>query len=114
MAQRGYDVDLPDFGDKFPERFLAEIEWLQEQKRAALERYARTGSIVGCFWHTPVADSVATYRVESARPLVLAHVPAGDAWHAPDAHIRGLRVQDIKAHLDRELNWQKFRAERSK
>jgi len=50
----------------------------------------------------PVADGYATYAVVSRSPLVLQHVPFGDAWRIPEAHIRGLRLKDVELTLKRE------------
>ena len=44
----------------------------------------------------PMADGAAWYVVASERPLVLRHVPVGDSWQIPYAHIRGLRLADVK------------------
>ena len=55
---------------------------------------------VAQLWYTAVADGRAMYYVRSERPLVLAHIPIGDAYQAPGAHIRGLRLADIRAFRD--------------
>jgi len=55
------------------------------------------GDVVGLLLTFPVADGHAFYRVSKASPLTLQHVPFGDAWRVPPAHIRGLRRQDILA-----------------
>lgn len=57
------------------------------------------GEVVGALLYFPVADGNAIYRVEKASPLTLAHVPAGDAWHIPEAHLRGIRLEDVKRQL---------------
>jgi hypothetical protein len=44
----------------------------------------------------PVADGKACYFVKSEKPLVLQHIPLGDAYQIPDAHLRGLRPADWK------------------
>lgn len=49
----------------------------------------------------PYADGHALYYVVSLSPLVLQHIPFLDAWRLPDAHIRGLRKQDILDHIAR-------------
>ena len=50
----------------------------------------------------PMADSYAFYYVKTLKPLVLQHVPYGDKWNIPDAHIRGLRARDVEEMLNRE------------
>lgn len=49
----------------------------------------------------PFADGFAMYFVKSMRPLVLQHIPYGDAWQIPYAHIRGLRLADVELMLKR-------------
>lgn len=43
----------------------------------------------------PVADGCALYAVISETPLILRHIPYGDGYVVPGAHIRGLRLSDI-------------------
>jgi hypothetical protein len=50
----------------------------------------------------PVADGYALYAVISLNPPILQHIPFGDAWQIPAAHIRGLTAKDIKSMLERE------------
>lgn len=47
----------------------------------------------------PVADGRAFYFVKSMKPLVLQHVPYGDAYRIADAHVRGLTVKDVQRQL---------------
>ena len=47
-------------------------------------------------WSTGVADGRAMYLVVSEKPLVMCHIPQGDAYQAPGAHIRGLTLKDVK------------------
>lgn len=48
----------------------------------------------------PVADGYALYYVKSLKPLVLQHIPYGDAWQIPYAHIRGLRLADVQQQIE--------------
>lgn len=57
------------------------------------------GSVVGALLSFPVADGCAMYRVSKESPLTLEHVPCGDAWRIPDAHIRGIRKVDVLVRL---------------
>lgn len=68
---------------------LAELE--RESGRVDIE----AGEVVGLVVKFPAADGHAVYRVSRASPLTLQHVPFGDAWRVPPAHIRGLRKSDI-------------------
>lgn len=47
----------------------------------------------------PVADGAALYFVKSMKPLVVQHVPYGDAYRVPDAHVRGLTAKDVQRQL---------------
>jgi len=47
----------------------------------------------------PHADGYAFYFVYSEKPLVLQHIPYGDAWRIDPAYIRGLRLVDIRKHI---------------
>lgn len=49
----------------------------------------------------PVADGHAVYYVFSEKPFVLQHIPYGDAWHIPAAHLRGLKVKDWRSRVKR-------------
>jgi hypothetical protein len=69
---------------------------------------AMLDAIRGDVMRFPVADGYAFYYVKSRKPLVLQHVPYGDAWTIPDAHIRGLRLVDVDEMLEREANLQKI------
>lgn len=57
------------------------------------------GDITGALVYFPVADGKAIYRVQSFSLLVLQHVPFGDAYMIPMAHIRGLVLSDIRRML---------------
>lgn len=48
----------------------------------------------------PMADGYACYFVKSEKPLVLQHIPYGDAYQIDYATIRGLRLADVKARLN--------------
>ena len=63
------------------------------------------GNLVGVVVKFGVADGYALYEVVKSKPLTLRHIPFGDAYRIPDAHIRGLRKDDIvqMAHADRHL-----------
>lgn len=50
----------------------------------------------------PMADGAALYAVVSESPLVVRHVPHGDAWHAAAATIRGLTMRDVEAQRRRD------------
>lgn len=66
------------------------------------------GEYVGALIRFGVADGYAVYRVKSLKPLVLEHVPFGDAYQISVSHIRGLRVTDVKALIDSERRMSKL------
>lgn len=59
------------------------------------------GEVVGALIQFPHADGYAIYRVASAKPLKLQHIPYGDAWHADASTIRGLRLADVQSMVGR-------------
>lgn len=59
------------------------------------------GTLVGALVAFPWADGHAIYRVSKDKPLLLQHVPYGDAWQVPYSQIRGMRRADIIDQLDR-------------
>jgi len=54
------------------------------------------GTLVGKIVDFSVADGRAMYLVKSESPLVLQHIPFFDAYRVSPAHIRGLRIDDIR------------------
>ena len=50
----------------------------------------------------PVADSFAHYIVVSRKPLTLQHVDYMDGYHVHGALVRGLRLADVDAMVNRE------------
>ena len=51
----------------------------------------------------PVADGEAIYYVVKEKPLTLQHVPYGDGYSIPNAHMRGLTYSD----LQNQQQWQR-------
>ena len=78
---------------RFDQRMAREQEIFDEmqQKAAALPE----GKLEGAIVKFPYADGYALYMVQKEKPLILQHIPYGDAWHIPDSHIRGLRHADV-------------------
>jgi hypothetical protein len=61
-----------------------------------------SGKLTGQTVQFPIADGYAVYLVvEGNNKMALIHLPLGDAWQIPDAHMRGLRKKDIVDQLDR-------------
>ena len=65
-------------------------------------RNANKGDLVGEIIKFPVADGYAEYMVESERPLKLVHLADWDEYSIPPAHIRGLRLTDVRALAESE------------
>jgi len=59
------------------------------------------GQYDGTILSFPVADGKAMYFVQKTRPLTLQHIPFGDAWEIPAAHLRGLNMDDVIEHAKR-------------
>lgn len=63
------------------------------------------GECLNFIWSSPVADGQAMYRVTSTAPLVLQHIPYGDAYQVPAPMIRGLRLADIQKDVKAAQWW---------
>lgn len=68
-----------------------------EDKEAALPE----GTYEGVILSFPYADGYAMYLVQKTSPLTLQHIPFGDAWQIPAAHLRGLTLADVKEQVRR-------------
>lgn len=93
-------IPFPELGmsGNFMESFKKQqeaLEKLQKEPRAP-------NSFVGALMHFSVADGQAWYRVEKERPLCLSHIPFGDAYRIPDAHLRGIKLDDVKLAVKRD------------
>lgn len=56
----------------------------------------------------PVADGYAHYLVVEVKPLTLSHIPHGDAWTIPAAHIRGITLDDVLQQMRWRKGWDKL------
>ena len=80
-------------------------EW-QAEEDAQIESWAarfrreNEGDLVGETVRFPAADSYAVYMVRKQKPLELVHVNVGDGWSIPEAHMRGLRITDIRKQVN--------------
>lgn len=73
-----------------------------EAVAAKLREMGYTGEHTGKLYREPVADGNAVYMVMHGRTLALVHLPIGDAWQIPEAHMRGLRKADILRQINRK------------
>lgn len=90
-------IDAPEFNvetyEADEEKYIADLrKWLTDN--------GYTGKYVGETVQFPYADGYAVYMIASLKPATLVHVPIGDAWHLPAAHIRGLTAKELKAQVD--------------
>lgn len=80
-------------------------DWSWDHKKPWKEEMARTDAMLEAIDDQcisfGVADGCATYFVKSLKPLVLQHVPHGDAYQVDYALIRGLRRADVEQRLNR-------------
>ncbi len=60
----------------------------------------------------PRGDGYAFYLIVSKKPLVLQHIPYGDAWQIDPAHMRGLRLYDIETIQEHERTLDKLFAKK--
>lgn len=63
------------------------------------------GELVGTVLSFGVADGKAMYLVVKTKPLTLQHIPYLDAYQIPDAHLRGIRLDDVKKQREFSKFW---------
>lgn len=109
MAQLTEPYELPQIEDDDEPGDFNGIWEAQEKEVEKLRKDAPTDpeeeGIVGAIITFPVADGKAMYRVTDEDPLTLQHIPFGDKYRIPDAHIRGLRRQDIVQKMKQSEIW---------
>lgn len=66
------------------------------------------GDIKGGVIRFSVADGYAYYLVTKLRPLTIMHLPFGDAYSIPYAHVRGLNKADIVNQMEIEKSFHKI------
>lgn len=81
--------------------------------RAESEEAIRQGNCENYIYSQGVADGLAMYRVISTKPLMLQHIPVGDAYRIHPATIRGLRLSDITEAMTFD-HWWRSRASEQK
>lgn len=102
MARLGASIDLPviDWRATDINSAMAAHEDALADLQAASDALAGTRTIVGRLIKFQVADGYAIYRVESAKPLTVAHVRFGDCYSVSNTMIRGLNVTDVRRQLE--------------
>lgn len=88
--------------DDWSKRQDAQMKALEAESArvAAAVKSNPKASLIGVLVYFPWADGSAVYRVSKDKPLMLEHVPYGDAWQVPYSQIRGLRRQDVLRQLN--------------
>ena len=87
---------LPDY-DRDEDEYREYIE----KEKAAFDELVENApespeeGIEGAMIRFPRADGYAHYRVVGTDPLQIQHVPFGDGYAIPAAHVRGLREEDV-------------------
>lgn len=94
--------------DEYWRRQDEQLKKLSDASNLIPEELIHAGKVKGGLIRFPVADGYAIYLVISSSPLVLQHVPTGDAWRISDAHMRGLKLKDVQAMLLRNLAFAKI------
>lgn len=92
----GFELDASeDFN-----AYLGRTDALLQALEADFEKQPE-GTVKGAIVSFPYADGSAMYLVQKVRPLTLQHIPYGDAWQIPAAHMRGLTLEDIQQNIAR-------------
>jgi hypothetical protein len=61
------------------------------------------GEYVGAILAFPIGDGYALYLVQDTSPLTIQHIPYGDAYRIPGAHVNGLDMNDVMV----QVKWNK-------
>lgn len=59
--------------------------------------------LIGRLISFPIADGKTWYSIYKEKPLELVHIPIGDGYGIPDAHIRGLNLTEIKRMVKADI-----------
>lgn len=74
-------------------------EWVEDL--AVDYRKKSKGDLVGEVIRFPVADGCAQYMITKHNPFTMVHLAIGDCWHVQDYTIRGFRITDARAQVNR-------------
>lgn len=83
--------------DNINAQFDAQDRNLAEYQKAS--DAATLKNLVNLIMVFGVADGGAYYRVTKVKPFTLQHIPFGDGYAIPMAHIRGLTLEDAKEQI---------------
>jgi hypothetical protein len=102
LLQKSLKIDIP-IGD--PEWLAKEKAALDTAKAQAKAKYPND-ELAGETVRFQVADGYAVYMVIKSKPLTLQHVEICDGYFIPYAHVRGLRLADIKKDVAWQRKWE--------
>ncbi len=89
----------PEFVTRCQEIFAGYRDNTWRAKEAA---FFKELEAIGPIIDFPVGDGKAVYLVVSESPPVIEHIPLGDAWQIPAAHIRGLNAAALREEVRRK------------
>lgn len=91
---------------------MNEIDDAYIARLAAEARKHRTGDLIGETIRFQVADGYALYMIWAHRPFQLVHIDLHDGYQIPEAHARGLRLQDARDMVERDKRFAALWAEK--
>lgn len=90
----GFDENPSEGIEEFYQRTGRALDNLQ-----AISDRLPDGEYRGAVLSFPIGDGSALYLVQKTEPLTLQHIPYGDGYCIPGAHVRGLDLDDVKAQV---------------
>ena len=103
MAKETAPIEIPHDWSLPYDRVKADKQYNEGLKAAAdAARAKNPGDMVGETLSWQIADGYATYMVVKQKPLMVAHVDAGDGYQVDPIMIRGLRLSDVRERVGRE------------
>jgi len=95
------EMDFTNFDHK---KYTADCNQYYADLKTYLKSQGYNGKNMGETIRFPHADSYAEYMVASMRPLMLIHIPLGDAWHSPDVDLMTAKRVQQKIDGQKRLN----------
>lgn len=68
-------------------------------------RALKPGKVAGALIRWPAGNRFAYYRVKSARPLCLEHIPVPTGAALAPEQIAGIKLAEVKLRVDKEKRW---------
>lgn len=92
------EVKQPNYDFQNVKAWKEQEETYIKEVKNFLAKKGYTGKNAGEIIQFPVADGYAQYMVASMRPLMLVHLPLGDAWDWQFAHL--LTAKEVQQKID--------------